>query len=104
MGRLSLRLGKLASSLIAYPQSYDPQPCYCGELNCSGTIGGKTQTDLRLMDPLYLEGEWHGREYKNLLLKYSHSALGHREEDSHKASRRRKELAIDDIKLVSRRH
>ncbi|KAF9732197.1 hypothetical protein PMIN06_011671 [Paraphaeosphaeria minitans] len=23
----------------------DPQPCYCGEPNCSGFIGGKTQTD-----------------------------------------------------------
>lgn len=23
----------------------DPQPCYCGEPNCSGFIGGRTQTD-----------------------------------------------------------
>ncbi|KAL2074301.1 hypothetical protein VTL71DRAFT_8079 [Oculimacula yallundae] len=23
----------------------DPQPCYCGEQNCTGYIGGKTQTD-----------------------------------------------------------
>ncbi|KAB2573008.1 WW/Rsp5/WWP [Lasiodiplodia theobromae] len=23
----------------------DPQPCYCGEANCTGFIGGKTQTD-----------------------------------------------------------
>ncbi|KAI1824452.1 hypothetical protein F4861DRAFT_264437 [Xylaria intraflava] len=23
----------------------DPQPCYCGELNCIGFIGGKTQTE-----------------------------------------------------------
>lgn len=23
----------------------DPQPCYCGEPNCTGFIGGKTQTD-----------------------------------------------------------
>ncbi|POR32153.1 Histone-lysine N-methyltransferase, H3 lysine-36 specific [Tolypocladium paradoxum] len=23
----------------------DPQPCYCGELNCVGFIGGKTQTE-----------------------------------------------------------
>lgn len=23
----------------------DPQPCYCGELNCTGYIGGKTQTE-----------------------------------------------------------
>ena len=23
----------------------DPQPCYCGEPNCSGFLGGKTQTE-----------------------------------------------------------
>ncbi|KAF2003090.1 hypothetical protein P154DRAFT_110378 [Amniculicola lignicola CBS 123094] len=23
----------------------DPQPCYCGEFNCTGYIGGRTQTD-----------------------------------------------------------
>ncbi|KAF2826525.1 hypothetical protein CC86DRAFT_467200 [Ophiobolus disseminans] len=23
----------------------DPQPCYCGEVNCTGYIGGKTQSD-----------------------------------------------------------
>jgi len=23
----------------------DPQPCYCGELNCTGFIGGRTQTE-----------------------------------------------------------
>ncbi|ODV90547.1 hypothetical protein CANCADRAFT_31467 [Tortispora caseinolytica NRRL Y-17796] len=30
----------------------DPQPCYCGEPNCVGVIGGKTQTDGGLCIPL----------------------------------------------------
>ena len=37
--------------------SHDPQPCYCGEPNCVGYIGGKTQTDVASMDDLYIEGE-----------------------------------------------
>lgn len=35
----------------------DPQTCYCGEPNCVGTIGGKTQTDVASMDDLYIDGE-----------------------------------------------
>ncbi|CAK9780083.1 hypothetical protein CC85DRAFT_283658 [Cutaneotrichosporon oleaginosum] len=31
------------------------QPCYCGEYNCVGTIGGKTQTDVGGMDDLLLD-------------------------------------------------
>lgn len=33
------------------------QICYCGEPNCVGTIGGKTQTDIGGMDDLYIDGE-----------------------------------------------
>lgn len=29
----------------------DPQPCYCGELNCVGFIGGKTQTERATLLP-----------------------------------------------------
>lgn len=32
------------------------QPCYCGEANCVGFIGGKTQTDIGGMDDLYIDG------------------------------------------------
>ena len=32
----------------------DPQTCYCGEPNCVGTIGGRTQTDVVTMDDLYI--------------------------------------------------
>ncbi len=35
---------------------HDAQPCYCGEHNCQGYIGGKTQTDVAAMDDLYLDG------------------------------------------------
>lgn len=30
----------------------EPQPCYCGELNCTGFIGGKTQTERATKLPL----------------------------------------------------
>lgn len=35
---------------------HDAQECLCGEPNCVGFIGGKTQTELGGMDDLYLEG------------------------------------------------
>ena len=34
---------------------HDAQECFCGEPNCVGWIGGKTQTDLGGMDQLYLD-------------------------------------------------
>lgn len=39
--------------------SHDAQICYCGEPNCVGFIGGKTQTDSSLgtMNDLFLDGE-----------------------------------------------
>lgn len=38
--------------------SHDAQICYCGEPNCVGFIGGKTQTDATLgtMHDLFLDG------------------------------------------------
>jgi SET domain-containing protein len=33
------------------------QECFCGEPNCVGFIGGKTQTDIGGMDDLYIDGE-----------------------------------------------
>ncbi|KAG6909160.1 hypothetical protein DXG01_001787 [Tephrocybe rancida] len=35
--------------------SHQAQTCYCGESNCVGFIGGKTQTDVATMDDLYLD-------------------------------------------------
>ncbi|KAF4588782.1 histone methyltransferase set2 [Pleurotus pulmonarius] len=34
---------------------HEAQTCYCGEPNCVGYIGGKTQTDIATMDDLYLD-------------------------------------------------
>lgn len=34
---------------------HQAQICYCGEPNCVGFIGGKTQTDIVTMDDLYLD-------------------------------------------------
>ncbi|KAF9451333.1 hypothetical protein P691DRAFT_663480 [Macrolepiota fuliginosa MF-IS2] len=34
---------------------HQAQPCYCGEPNCVGYIGGKTQTEFAAMDDLYLD-------------------------------------------------
>ncbi|KAH6904496.1 histone-lysine N-methyltransferase [Coprinopsis sp. MPI-PUGE-AT-0042] len=34
---------------------HQAQICYCGEPNCVGFIGGKTQTDVATMDDLYLD-------------------------------------------------
>ncbi|WWD19848.1 hypothetical protein CI109_104315 [Kwoniella shandongensis] len=34
---------------------HDAQICYCGEPNCVGTIGGKTQTDIGTMNDLFLD-------------------------------------------------
>ncbi|CAE6464064.1 unnamed protein product [Rhizoctonia solani] len=31
---------------------HDPQKCYCGESNCAGFLGGKTQTDVRANEML----------------------------------------------------
>lgn len=41
------------------PCSHEAQKCYCGEPNCVGFIGGKTQTDLGGMDDLYIDGKSH---------------------------------------------
>jgi len=43
--------------------SHDAQPCYCGEVNCVGFIGGKTQTDIAAMDDVVLDGMWFIRHW-----------------------------------------
>ena len=37
---------------------HDAQTCYCGEPNCVGTIGGKTQTDIAGLDDLFIDGTY----------------------------------------------
>jgi len=53
-------------SLVVF--SHDAQPCYCGEPNCVGFIGGKTQTDIAAMDDLYLDGAHIDMIFKFLCL------------------------------------
>ncbi|PCH43100.1 SET domain-containing protein [Wolfiporia cocos MD-104 SS10] len=50
---------------------HDAQPCYCGEPNCVGFIGGKTQTDIAAMDDLYLDALGISEEVATLGLKGS---------------------------------
>lgn len=47
-------MGELADVTVA-DSRHEAQICYCGEPNCVGTIGGKTQTDIGGMDDLFLE-------------------------------------------------
>ncbi|WVQ75628.1 hypothetical protein IAR50_005257 [Cryptococcus sp. DSM 104548] len=61
---------------------HDAQTCYCGEPNCVGTIGGKTQTDIGTMNDLFLD------------------ALGITDEveaDGMKGSKKKKARQLDDV-------
>ncbi|KAI0790974.1 hypothetical protein C8Q75DRAFT_716161 [Abortiporus biennis] len=55
---------------------HDAQPCYCGEPNCVGFIGGKTQTDIAAMDDLYLDALGITEEVEKLGLKGSKKKKG----------------------------
>lgn len=48
---------------------HEAQPCYCGEANCIGFIGGKTQTDVAVLDDLYLDALGISDEVEALGLK-----------------------------------
>ncbi|GAA6037687.1 hypothetical protein JCM8097_002285 [Rhodosporidiobolus ruineniae] len=52
------------------------QECYCGEPNCVGFIGGKTQTDLGGMDDLYIDALGITEEVEALGLKGSKKKKG----------------------------
>ncbi|QRW06494.1 histone-lysine N-methyltransferase SETD2 [Ceratobasidium sp. AG-Ba] len=44
---------------------HDPQKCYCGEANCVGYLGGKTQTDVQaneMLEALGVNGKSRGRD------------------------------------------
>ncbi|THH26928.1 hypothetical protein EUX98_g7264 [Antrodiella citrinella] len=55
---------------------HDAQICYCGEPNCVGFIGGKTQTDIAAMDDLYLDALGISEEVEQLGLKGSKKKKG----------------------------
>ncbi|KAF9649738.1 hypothetical protein BDM02DRAFT_3186087 [Thelephora ganbajun] len=48
---------------------HEAQQCFCGESNCVGYIGGKTQTDLAAMDDLYIDALGISEEVEKLGLK-----------------------------------
>ncbi|KAF8332013.1 uncharacterized protein EI90DRAFT_3056248 [Cantharellus anzutake] len=60
---------------------HDAQECFCGEPNCVGYIGGKTQTDIGVMDDLYLDALGITEDVEQLGLK---------------GSRRRKSRKLDE--------
>ena len=58
---MSIDTGGWGSSHIVFRlrislRRHEAQQCFCGEQNCVGYIGGKTQTDLAAMDDLYIDG------------------------------------------------
>ncbi|OAV87654.1 hypothetical protein PTTG_08628 [Puccinia triticina 1-1 BBBD Race 1] len=50
---------------------HEAQECFCGESNCVGVLGGKTQTDLGAMDELYIDALGIVDDVENLNLKGS---------------------------------
>ncbi|GAA97247.1 uncharacterized protein L969DRAFT_606822 [Mixia osmundae IAM 14324] len=63
---------------------HEAQPCYCGEANCVGFIGGKTQTDLAGMDQLYLDALGISDEVEHLGLKGSKKKRGSKLDEDYK--------------------
>lgn len=57
MGELELMVLALCPYNRQRIGSHDPQPCHCGEPQCIGVIGGKTQTDIAAMDDIVLDGK-----------------------------------------------
>ncbi|KAG8835930.1 histone methyltransferase set2 [Serendipita sp. 399] len=57
---------------------HDAQKCYCGEPNCIGFIGGKTQTDLGGMDDLFIDALGIADEVDRLGLKGNRKRKGKR--------------------------
>ncbi|KAG9311141.1 hypothetical protein JVU11DRAFT_9056 [Chiua virens] len=55
---------------------HDAQPCYCGEPNCVGFLGGKTQTDIDGMADLFLDALGIIDEVEQLGLKGSKKRKG----------------------------
>lgn len=53
-----IRFPIIERSFLRSYNRYDAQECYCGEPNCVGFLGGKTQTDVGAMDDLYIDGQF----------------------------------------------
>ncbi|KAJ7353320.1 histone methyltransferase [Mycena albidolilacea] len=57
------------------------QECYCGEPNCVGFIGGKTQTDIATVDDLYLDALGITDENERMALKGTKKKKGKKLDD-----------------------
>ena len=80
---------------------HDAQTCYCGEPNCVGTIGGKTQTDIGGMGDLLIQGECSrcstNRQHADIV------ALGIADDVESmemKGSKKRKARQLDEIDYI----
>ncbi|KAF8192677.1 hypothetical protein K438DRAFT_2017875 [Mycena galopus ATCC 62051] len=58
------------------------QECYCGEPNCVGFIGGKTQTDIVTVDDLYLDALGITDENERMALKGTKKKKGKKLDDA----------------------
>ncbi|KAH7099401.1 histone methyltransferase [Auriculariales sp. MPI-PUGE-AT-0066] len=77
---------------------HDAQTCYCGEPNCVGAIGGKTQTDVAALDELYLDALGIADEVALLGLKGSRKKQGKRLGEDYMPEPR--PLAYDDMPKI----
>lgn len=93
-------VGFLSHQILAkgFSRRHEAQQCFCGERNCVGFIGGKTQTDLAAMDDLYIDGMYRASFLDPLA--HSHvSALGISDEVEKlglKGSKRKKSRKLDE--------
>jgi histone-lysine N-methyltransferase SETD2 len=82
---------------------HDAQPCYCGEPNCVGTIGGKTQTDIGGMNDLFLDGKLSYVNIHVRIVSHRTSALGITDEVEAlgmKGSKKKKSRKLDEDFIV----
>ncbi|KDE04152.1 hypothetical protein MVLG_05378 [Microbotryum lychnidis-dioicae p1A1 Lamole] len=75
------------------------QECYCGEPNCVGFIGGKTQTDIGGMDDLYLDALGIAEEVEALGLRGTKKKKGKKLDEDFPPLLR--PIDIDEVPKVS---
>lgn len=78
---------------------HEAQECFCGEPNCVGYIGGKTQTDIGGMDDLFLDALGITDEVEAMQLKGSKKKKGRKLDEDFNPTMT--QIAIDDVPKVS---
>lgn len=76
----------------------DAQPCYCGEPNCVGTIGGKTQTDIGGMDQLFIDALGIADEVDQLEARGTRKKKSRHLDEDYKPTLR--PMVVDDVAKV----